>query len=94
MRIIKKEEHKVTRSFTYDIPVEDIVKAFGSVQRFEEIVSHNTSGWDVEVMGEEPTTEEADTFYDFFADYEYDAEDDWWSDRKGSYETSYELGDY
>jgi hypothetical protein len=93
MKIIKNEEHKVTRIFTYNIPDEDIITAFGSLARFKEIVSHNTEGWDVEVLGEEPTDEEADLFYDFFADYDYDSEDDWWQDRKGGYETNYELGE-
>jgi hypothetical protein len=93
MKVIKNEEHKVTRSFTYDIPDEDIERVFGSVGRFNEIVSHNTDGWNVEVIGEEPTDEESDLFYDFFADYDYDSEDDWWQDRKGGYETSYELGE-
>jgi hypothetical protein len=93
MKIIKNEEHKVTRIFTYTIPDEDIINTFGSLGRFKEIVSHNTEGWDVEVIGEEPTDEEADLFYDFFADYDYDSEDDWWQDLKGGYETSYELGE-
>lgn len=93
MKIIKKEEHQVTRTFTYDIPDSAIQETFGSVERFKEIISHNTSGWDVEPEGEEPTDEEHELFYDFFADYGYDTEDDWWSDRKGSFETSYELGE-
>jgi hypothetical protein len=93
MKIIKNEEHKVTRIFTYTIPDEYIINTFGSLDRFKEIVSHNTEGWDVEVIGEEPTDEEADLFYDFFADYDYDSEDDWWQDLKGGYETNYELGE-
>ncbi len=93
MKIIKNEEHKVTRKFEYNIPDEDIINTFGSLGRFKEIVSHNTEGWDVEVIGEGPTDEEADLFYDFFADYDYDSEDDWWQDLKGGYETNYELGE-
>lgn len=93
MKVIKKEEHQVTSSFTYDIPDQDIIDKFGSIQRFAEIISHNTSGWDVEVIGEEPTDEEADNFYEFMCEYDYDREDDWWTDRKGGYTTSYELGD-
>ena len=93
MKIIKNEEHQLTRTFTYDIPDEDINRVFGSVDRFKEIISHNTSGWGVEVIGEEPSDEEADAFYDFFAEYDYECEDDIWTDRKGGYETSYELGE-
>ena len=76
MKIIKNEEHRLTRSFTYDIPDEIIEQTFGSIQRFKEIISHNTSGWDAEPEGEEPTDEESDTFYDFFADHDYEVEDD------------------
>lgn len=93
MKIIKNEEHKLTRSFIYDIPDNDIIKTFGSVERFEEIISHNSSGWNVERIGEEPTDEESDFFYDFFADYDCEIEDDLWTDRKGGYEVSYEIGD-
>ncbi len=93
MKIVKNEEHQLTRTFTYDIPDEEIERVFGSVDRFKEIISHNTSGWDNEPIGDEPTDEEADAFYDFFADYDYESEDDIWTDRKGGYETSYELGE-
>lgn len=93
MKIIKNEEHRLTRSFTYDIPDEAIEAAFGSVWRFKEIISHNTSGWDVEPEGEEPSDEESDIFYDFFAEYDFEMEDDIWTDRKGGYEVNYELGD-
>lgn len=93
MKIVKNEEHRVTRSFTYDIPNEDIINTFGSIERFQEIISHTTSGWNIEVFGEEPTDEEYDMFYEFFADYNYNTEDDWWTVHKGGYETSYELGE-
>lgn len=95
MRIIKKEYHQVISNFEYDIPDEAIELAFGSLERFKQIVSHFSSSdeWDYEPVGDEPTDEESDAFIDFFADYDFDREDDWWSDRKGGYETTYELGD-
>ena len=93
MKVIKKEEHQVTRTFTYDIHEQDIRETFGTVERFREIVSHQTSGWDNEPVGEEPSDEEYDLFFEFFDNYYHELEDDWWSDRKGSYETSYELGE-
>lgn len=95
MKVIKKEYHQVISSFEYDISDSDIEAAFGSVERFKEIISHSTSSddWDYEPVGDEPTDEEADKFYDFMCDYDYDREDDWWTERKGGYETTYELGD-
>ncbi len=95
MKVVKKEYHQVISSFEYDIPEEDIINTFGSVERFREIVSHNSSSddWDYEPTGEEPTDEESDKFYDFMCEYDYDREDDWWTDRKGGYEVTYELGE-
>lgn len=93
MKIVKNEEHRLTRSFTYDIPDESIEAAFGSIQRFKEIISHHSSGWDSEPEGEEPSDEEYDRFLEFFDDYDFEMDDDIWTDRKGGYETSYELGE-
>jgi hypothetical protein len=33
MKVIKNEEHKVTRKFEYDIPDEDIINTFGTLDR-------------------------------------------------------------
>ena len=49
--------------------------------------------WYCDGKDDEPTDEESDKFYDFMCEYDYDREDDWWTDRKGGYTTSYELGD-
>ena len=39
--IVKKTEwHSVASEFTYDIDDEAIIEEFGSVQRFNEIISH------------------------------------------------------
>ena len=32
-----------------------------------------------------------DEFYDFIMQYDYDREDDWWTDRKGGYDVEYEF---
>jgi len=45
MKIVKTEHHQVNSEFTYDIPDEDIIEKFGSVHRFQEIVSHMGSEW-------------------------------------------------
>lgn len=93
MRVIKKEFHQVTSEFTYDIPDDDIIENFGSVERFEEIVSHLNLGWNAKPNGDEPTDEETDLFNDFMCNYDYDRYDDWVTDRKGGYEVSYEVGE-
>lgn len=94
MKFIKKEHHQVTSIFTYDIPDDEIIETFGSVERFKEILSHfNESDWDNQVIGEEPTDEENDLFLEFYENYGYDREDDWWTDRKGGYDVTYEVED-
>ena len=65
MKFIKREEHRVTSIFTYDIPDDAIEEAFGSIDRFVELVQH-FSGQDNDLpIWEEPTEEEGDKFYDF-----------------------------
>ncbi len=92
MKIVKTEHHQVNSEFTYDIPDEDIIEKFGSVERFQEIVSHMASEWDVP-NGEPPTDEESDLFIEFFEDYSYDRYDDWITDRKGGYDVTFEVSD-
>lgn len=35
--------------------------------------------------------EESDEFWEFMQDFDYDREDDWWTDRKGGYEVEWEI---
>ena len=91
MKFVKIEYHQVHSHFNYDIPEEDIIENFGSVERFKEIASHMTSNDWNEPEGEEPTDEESDNFLDFINNYDYDRDDDWFSDRKGGYDVAYEV---
>lgn len=92
MKIKKTEYHQVNSEFTYDIPDEDIIAEFGSTERFAEIVSHNCDNdWKSDPQGDPPTDEEQDKFWDFVNEYDYDREDDWWTDNKGGYEVDYEV---
>ena len=91
MKVVKTEIHTVNSEFTYDIPDEDIIERFGSLERFEEIVSHNGDGWSEPPGGEPPSDEENDLFIEFLEDYDYDRYDDWVSDRKGGYDVTYNV---
>jgi hypothetical protein len=94
MKFKRIEYHTVHSHFDYDIPNEDIVNAWGSIERFRQIVSHfNADDWSDAPIGEPPTTEEEDLWHEFFENYNYDRDDDWFSDRKGGYEVSYEVVD-
>lgn len=95
MKFKRIEYHTVHSYFTYDIPDEDVIGTFGSVERFKEIASHlsSTDDWDAEPFGEYPSDEELDAFVEFPENYNYDRHDDWFSDRKGGYDISYEIED-
>jgi glucan biosynthesis protein len=93
MRFIKKEHHRMTSTFTYDIPDEDIVDSFGSVDRFKEIISHLAGDEWTEPYGENPTDDEENLFYEFYEAYDYDRDDDLWTDRKGGYDVTFEYDD-
>lgn len=92
MKFIKKEHHQVISSFSYDIPDDEVIDMFGSIERFKEIISHlNNDDWSTPI-GEPPSEKEQDNFLDFIAEFDYDdRNDDWWTDREGGYDLSYEI---
>lgn len=93
MQFRRIEYHQVNSTFFFEIDDADIIEEFGSVERFGEIISHLDEGFNANPRGEEPTDEEYDTFHEFVNEYGYDdREDDWWTDRKGGYEVSFEEG--
>jgi len=93
MKFKKIEYHQVHSHFTYDFSDEEIIETFGSLERFKEIASHmNDNDWS-EPEGKAPTDEEHDNFHELFASYDYDRDDDWFTDRKGGYTVGYEVVD-
>jgi len=76
MIIEKREYHQMTSTFTYDVPEEEIIETFGSVESFMEHYE-----------------EESDEFNEFMWEFDYDREDDLWTDRKGGYEVDWEIKD-
>jgi len=76
MIIEKREYHQMTSTFTYDVPEEEIIETFGSVESFMEHYE-----------------EESDEFNEFMWDFDYDREDDLWTDRKGGYDVDWEIKD-
>ena len=95
MQFKRIEYHTVHSHFDYDIPDDDIIASWGSIERFRQVVSHmnHSSDWDDQPFGEPPTNEEEDLWFEFFENYSYDREDDWFSDRKGGYDVSYQVID-
>ena len=76
MIIEKREYHQMTSTFTYDVPEEEIINTFGSVDSFMDHYENMS-----------------DEFFDFMCDFDYDREDDLWTDRKGGYEVDWEIKD-
>ena len=91
MRFIKKEHHRMTSTFTYDIPDEDIIDRFGSLDRFHELISHLSGDDWAEPIGENPTTDEENLFHEFYEGYDYDREDDVWTEYKGGFDVTFEY---
>ena len=83
------EYHQVHSYMTYEIEEQDIIEEFGSVDRFKDI------GFSIDDDFYEPDNpiepEEYDKFMDFIAEYDYDREDDWFTDRKGGYDVEYRF---
>lgn len=93
MKFLKKEHHRMTSTFTYDIPDEDIIEDFGSLERFKEIASHLSGDEWTEAFGESPSEDEENLFYEFYEEYSYDREDDVWTELKGGFDVTFEIDD-
>jgi hypothetical protein len=74
--IVKQiEYHQMTSTLTYDIDNDIIIDEFGTFEQFEAEMA-----------------EETDKFFEFMhSGFDYDREDDIWTDRKGGYEVDYEI---
>lgn len=93
VKFTKTEWHQVSSEFTYELEDDDIIEQFGSVERFKEVLSHQdqeTFGG-MEPEGEEPTEEENDALWEITYNYEYERYDDWWTDRKGGYDITFNI---
>jgi hypothetical protein len=89
MKFSRTDWHQVASIFECDLPDEEVINHFGSVQRLKEIISHQEQQWgsDIEPMGEPPTEEENVLLDSILQDCE--RYDDWWTDRKGGYDVTY-----
>jgi hypothetical protein len=94
-RFVVTEWHQVASRKTYDIDDSDLIEKFGSVERFIEIMSWQDQETfnSMDSHGEYPTDEETDLFWELTFDYDYDREDDWWTDRKGGYDVTVRIED-
>lgn len=78
VKVISREFHNVTSEFTYLPLPSEIIKHFGSIENFEKCFSGDS--------------EDEFKIWEFLSEIGHsDRYDDWVSDRKGGYESEYEL---
>ena len=88
MRIIKSEWHSVEKRYAVDIDENLINEIYedATVEEVEEIVRQLKDGeLDVSTIIEDAYNNDVDL------DWEWLDEDDWWTDRKGGYDVTYEV---
>lgn len=88
MRIIKSEWHQVEKRYAIDIDENLINEIYedATVEEIEEIIRQLKDG-ELEVSS---VIEDAWT-NDVAIDWDWLDEDDWWTDRKGGYDVTYEV---
>ena len=88
MRIIKSELHSVEKRYAIDIDENVINEIYedATVEEIEEIMRQLKEGeLDASTVIEDAWTN------DVTIDWDWLDEDDWWTDRKGGYDVTYEI---
>jgi len=88
MRIIKSEWHQVEKRYAIDIDENIINEIYedATVEEIEEIMRQLNEGeLNVSTVIEDAHTNSVDIDWDWLD------EDDWWTDRKGGYDVTYEI---
>ena len=88
MRVIKSEWHQVEKRYAIDIDENLINEIYedATVEEVEEIVRQLKDGeLEASTIIEDAWTN------DVTIDWDWLDEDDWWTDRKGGYDVTYEL---
>ena len=88
MRVIKSEWHQVEKRYAIDIDENIINEIYqdATVEEVEEIIRQLKDG-ELEASS---VIEDAYT-NDVTIDWDWLDEDDWWTDRKGGYDVTYEI---
>ena len=88
MRIIKSEWHSVEKRYAIDIDENVINEIYedATVEEIEEIMRQLKEGeLDASTVIEDARSNDIDFDWDWLD------EDDWWTDRKGGYDVTYEI---
>ena len=88
MRVIKSEWHQVEKRYAIDIDENLINEIYedATIEEVEEIVRQLKDGeLEASSVIEDAFTNDVDIDWDWLD------EDDWWTDRKGGYDVTYEI---
>ena len=88
MRIIKSEWHQVEKRYAIDID-EDVLNEIypdATVEEIEDIM-HQLENGDLDAATIVEDAQSGDVDFD----WDWLDEDDWWTDRKGGYDVTYEV---
>jgi len=88
MRVIKSEWHQVEKRYAIDIDENIINEIYedATVEEIEEIMRQLKEGeLDASTIIEDASSNDVDFDWDWLD------EDDWWTDRKGGYDVTYEF---
>lgn len=89
VQLVKKEWHQVMREFVYELTIDDLEQIYPDAsgdelqQKLEDVKSGEL---DIDDLLSDAS--DADVYFDW--DH---VDDDWWTDRKGGYDVTYELGE-
>jgi hypothetical protein len=85
--IVKSEWHSVKRRYNLEISLDDVISVYDvDDNEAEEIYNQIASGkYDIEQFLEDAGEN------DIWFDWDWMDEDDWWTDRKGGYDVTYEV---
>ena len=90
VQIVKSEWHQVEKRYSLEVTEDDIRNIYPDhddeeiAQLMEEIVNGD---YDYQQLIEDSNDAKV------YLDFEWMDEDDWWTDRKGGYEVTYEVQD-
>lgn len=89
VQIVKKEWHQVSREFVYELTIDDLEQIYSDAEpdELEKMLDDLKSG-DLDVEDLVSDAWDADVYFDW--DH---VEDDWWTERKGGFDETYELGE-
>jgi hypothetical protein len=85
IRIIKSEWHQVEKRYAMVVTRDDVEQIYGedeAEERWQDLINGELDPQDMIRQGEDEN---------YYIDWDWLDEDDWWTDRKGGYEVTYEV---